>query len=220
MKSGFINCISIIIVFALIVGCQKKQDAETTKVSDADKQKLVKDLKDGFTGETTASAKYGEYSIKAKEDGLDNIAKLFEAASKSESIHARNHKTVLEKIGDKSPDVKPEFTVKTTKENLEDAVKGETYEVTTMYPEFKKLSDALGDYGLEASKSFDYALRTEAKHKVYYEESLKSLEAKTLDNLASVYWVCPICGNTVNNDKDILKCSICKNETEKWFKIE
>lgn len=219
MKSRFIHIILTIMVFALFTSCGKKQETETGKVSDTDKQKLVKNLKDAFTGETTASAKYEAYSKKAKEEGFENIAKLFEAASKSEGIHAKNHKVVLEKLGEKAPEVKPEFTVKTTKENLEDAIKGEAYETDTMYPEFKKLSDALGEYGKGASRSFDFAMRTEAKHKVFYEEALKAIDSKTVDKLSSVYWVCPICGNTVTNEKDILKCSICKNEKEPWVKI-
>ena len=119
------------------------------------KQILTKNLKDAFTGETTASAKYEAYCKKAKEEGYELIAKLFEAASKSESIHARNHKKVIEKLGEKVPDVKPEYTVKTTRENLEDAIKGETYEIDIMYPEFMKLSQSLGEYGKEATKSFD-----------------------------------------------------------------
>jgi rubrerythrin len=219
MKFRFIYLVSIMLVFVLFAGCGKKEEKGSDKVQDADKQKLVQNLKDAFTGETTASAKYEAYSKKAKEEGFDNIAKLFEAASKSESIHAKNHKAVLEKLGDKAPEVKPEFTVKTTKENIADAIKGETYETTTMYPEFKKLSDGLGDYGKDASRSFDFAMRTEAKHKVYYEEALKAIDAKTVDKLASVFWVCPICGNTVISDKDITKCSICKNEKEPWTKI-
>jgi len=219
MKFRFIYLISMIMVFALFAACGKKSETVTEKVTDADKQKLVKNLNDGFIGETTASAKYAAYSKKAREEGFENIAKLFEAASKSESIHAKNHKGVLEKLGEKAPEVKPEFTVKTTKENLEDAIKGETYETNTMYPEFKKLSDGLGEYGKEASRSFDFALRTEAKHKVFYEDALKALDAKTVDKLATTYWVCPICGNTVSSDKDIVKCSICKNEKEPWAKI-
>jgi rubrerythrin len=88
-----------------------------------------------------------------------------------------------------------------------------------MYPEFKKLSDSMGEYGKEASRSFDFAMRTEAKHKVYYEESSKALDAKTVDKLYSTYWVCPVCGNTVVDQNDISKCSICKNEKEQWTKI-
>jgi rubrerythrin len=217
MHSRLIYFISLIIVFTVFTGCGKKQ--EVPKVSDADKQTLVKNLKEAFTGETTASAKYEAYSKKAKEEGLDNVAKLFEAASKSEAIHAKNHKAVLEKLGEKAPEVKPEFTVKTTKENLEDAIKGESYETTTMYPEFKKLSDSMGEAGKDASRSFDFAMRTEAKHKVFYDESLKALGEKTADKLPAAFWVCPICGNTVSNEADIKKCTICKNEKEPWVKI-
>lgn len=207
----------LLIVFVIFSGCGKQES--TQKVSDTDKQKLVKHLKDGFTGETTASAKYEAYSKKAKEEGLDNIAKLFEAASKSEAIHAKNHKEVLEKMGEKAPEVKPEFIVKTTKENLEDAKNGETYEVTTMYPEFLKTADGLGDFGKDASKSFNFAMKTEQKHQVFYDEALKAIEAKTVDKLPSVYWVCNVCGNTVSNEADINKCAICKSEKDKFIKI-
>lgn len=217
MNSRLIYLFSFILVFAVIAGCGKKED--TSKVSDTDKQKLVQNLKDAFTGETTASAKYEAYSKKAKEEGFDNIAKLFEAASKSESFHAKKHKAVLEKLGDKAPEVKPEFTVKTTKENLEDAVKGETYENTTMYPGFIKLSESMGEYGKDATVAFDYAMRTEAKHKVFYEDALKAIDAKTVDKLPAAFWVCPICGNTVTSENDIKKCTICKNEKEPWVKI-
>ena len=183
------------------------------------KQKLIKNLKDAFTGETTASAKYEAYCKKAKEEGYELIAKLFEAASKSESIHARNHKKVIEKLGEKVPDVKPEYTVKTTRENILNAIEGEAYEITTMYPEFIKLAESLGEYGAGATQTFIYAMETEVKHKQYYEEALKTLDAKTADKLYSNYWICPICGNTVTDEKDILKCEICENEKVKWTKI-
>jgi hypothetical protein len=73
MKYRFIYFISMVMVLALFVSCGKKQET----VSDVDKQKLVKNLKDAFTGETTASAKYEAYSKKAREEGFENIAKLF-----------------------------------------------------------------------------------------------------------------------------------------------
>lgn len=217
MQSRLIYLFSLVLIFAVIAGCGKKE--ETPKVSDADKQKLVKYLKDAFTGESNASAKYEAYSRKAKEEGFDNVAKLFDAASKSEAFHVKNHKAVLEKLGEKAPEVKPEFTVKTTKENLEDAIKGETHEATNMYPEFKKHADSMLEAGKDASGSFDYAMRTEAKHKVFYEDALKALDTKTVDKLPSAYWVCPVCGNTITNEADIKKCTICKNEKEPWVKI-
>lgn len=88
-----------------------------------------------------ASAKYAAYSKKAKEEGFLKIAKLFEATSNSEKIHANNHIAVLEKLGVKAEEVQPKFEVKSTKENLNDAIAGESYEMTTMYPGFIKTSD-------------------------------------------------------------------------------
>src|SRR5665647_706650 len=95
--------------------------------------KTVENLKGGIKGESTASAKYAAFAQKAREEGNDTIAKLFDAASKSESIHAANHRKVLEALGEKMDDFKPEFEVKTTAENLQAAIEGETYEVATMY---------------------------------------------------------------------------------------
>ena len=116
-------------VLLALTGCNKVNPVKTTE-----------NLKAGIKGETTASAKYAAFAQKAREEGYDTIAKLFDAASKAESIHAANHAKVLEALGEKMDEFKPEFEVKTTAENLQAAIDGETYEVTTMYPQF--LTDA------------------------------------------------------------------------------
>lgn len=100
------------------------------------KSKTTDNLQAAFKGETTASAKYAAYSKKAEQEGQHEIALLFKAASIAENIHANNHKAVLQESNNSVPVIKPEYSVKSTKENLEDAIKGETYEVTTMYPDF------------------------------------------------------------------------------------
>lgn len=56
----------------------------------------------------------------------------------SENIHAQNHKIVLEELGATVNEITPDFTVKSTKENLEYAISGEAYEVAEMYPSFLK----------------------------------------------------------------------------------
>src|SRR5659263_152982 len=96
--------------------------------------KTIENLKAGIIGETTASNKYLAFAEKAKTEGLDTIAKLFVAASQAEAIHAANHTKVLESLGIKMEAFTPEFVVKTTAENLQAAIDGETYEETTMYP--------------------------------------------------------------------------------------
>jgi len=174
----------------------------------------IQNLKDAFKGETTASAKYAAFSKRAKEEGFLNISKLFEATSHSEKIHANNHKKVLDKLGEKPGDVTPEFEVKTTKENLRDAIAGETYEITTMYPDFIK---AAKEADIKAAvETFDFAYRTEKKHKFIYENTLKALDAGTESESPAVYYVCPICGNTFDT-KVPDKCGICSEPKEKFI---
>jgi hypothetical protein len=88
--------------------------------------KTIKDLKEGIKGETTASAKYAAFAQKARTEGQYTIAKLFDAASKAESIHAANHTRTLNEMGEKMENVTPQFEVKTTAENLQSALEGET----------------------------------------------------------------------------------------------
>jgi rubrerythrin len=154
-------------------------------------------MQDAFKGETTASAKYAAYSKKAEEEGFHEIAMLFKAASASEKIHATNHKAVLGEGGQKVPVITPEFTVKSTKENLKDAITGEGYEVSTMYPEFMTNANTAGNQF--ALVSLNYAYKTEQKHKVFYEKALAALEGNMVKTLPSVYFVCPTCGNTYDN---------------------
>lgn len=168
--------------------------------------KTIQNLNDAFKGETTASAKYAAYSKKAKEDGYKNIAVLFEAASHSEKIHANNHRNALQQLGEKTEDFHPEFQVKSTKENLQDAINGETYEVTNMYPEF--ISTAKDNRVTIAIITFNHAYKTEMMHKVLYEKAMASLNAGKDAQLPSVYLVCPVCGNTYENEVP-RKCGIC-----------
>jgi len=152
-------------------------------------------MKEAFKGETTASAKYAAYSKKAEEEGYHEIALMFKATSTSESIHANNHKVVLQAGNQTIPTVTPEFTVKSTMENLKDALAGETYEITTMYPEFIDNSVAAGNQS--ATISLTYALKTEKKHKVLYENAIAALKNNTVSkSVSGLYYVCPVCGNT------------------------
>ncbi len=179
--------------------------------------KTIENLKAAFKGESTASAKYAAYAEQAKKEGFAQIASMFEATSKAESIHAANHKTVIEKMGQKLDAVKPEFTVKTTKENLQDAIQGETYEMTKMYPDFiatAKTEDAAG-----AVKSFRWAMETEKKHQLMYQNALNALNSKKLETLSKIYWVCPKCGNTYDTAKPEASCSFCSTKSDKFIKF-
>lgn len=178
--------------------------------------KTTKNLQAAFKGETTASAKYAAYSKKAEQEGYHQIALLFKAASTAENIHANNHKAVLQESGVSVPVIKPEFTVKSTKENLQDAIAGETYEATTMYPEFLTAANEAGNQ--LAMISLNYAYKTEKKHKVFYEAALAALQNNTVKSLPTVFYVCPTCGNTYETTAPA-RCGISMTSGEKFLKI-
>ncbi len=197
---------------------ENKGKAKKTSLSvtqDA-KTATVKNLSTAYTGETTASAKYAAYAKKAQEEGFTQIALLFKATSASEKIHANNHRSVLEDMGEAVPDVKPQYTVKTTKENLADAIAGESYEIATMYPEFLTTANA-ADNQL-ALTSLNYAYRTEQRHKPLYEKALAALQNNQLNILSAQYFVCPTCGNTYDSTPP-KRCRISMTSSERYLKI-
>lgn len=194
----------------------KSESAAFQSVTSVSKAQNFQNLKDAFTGETTASAKYAAFSKKAEEEGYHEIAMLFKAASKSERVHANNHKAVLTEAGQAVPEVKPDFAVKSTKENLQNAIDGETYEVTTMYPKFMQDASAVGEQ--LSLVSLNYAYKTEQKHKSFYEKALASLENGSAKSLPKVYYVCPVCGNTYENEAP-QRCGISMTPNERFVKI-
>jgi len=184
--------------------------------NNATKIKTITNVKKAIIGETTASAKYAAYAEKARKEGYTKIALLFEAASKSEKIHAGNHRAVLEQLGDKINDFTPKYDVKSTKENLQDAINGETYEVTTMYPDFIRTAS---DAGINiAMLSFNYAYQTEKKHKEFYKNALQMLENNKQNELPSKYLVCTTCGNTYDNNAPA-RCGISMTPRERFITI-
>jgi rubrerythrin len=195
-----------LITFFALIGCKQSKPVKT-----------IENLKAGIKGETTASEKYAAFAQKAMEEGYDTISKLFQAASKAESIHAANHLKVLEKLGEKMDEFKPEFEVKTTAENLQAAIDGETYELNTMYPQF--LADAETENVKDATKSFTWAFDTEKKHQQFYSKALEALNNKTENTLPFNYAVCPVCGNTYDKANIDPKCAFCQTPSEKFIII-
>jgi len=194
-----------------------KQEGESTVLSKEEaKVKTIANMQAAFKGETNASARYAAFAKKATEEGHAQIAMLFKAASMSENIHAQNHKVVLEELGVAVEPVTPDVTVNDTRANLEFAIKGEAYEVEEMYPVFLKEADA-ADNQL-ATVSLNYAWKTEKKHRDLYQQALTALGDNTEKRLASVYYICPTCGNTypANAPK---RCGISMTSGEKFIKV-
>ncbi len=79
-------------------------------------------LKEAFAGESQANRKYLAFAKKADQEGYPQVARLFRAAAEAETVHAHNHLRVLKGI-------------RSTKENIQEAVDGETHEFMKMYPE-------------------------------------------------------------------------------------
>ena len=140
--------------------------------------KTQKDLMDAFAGESQANRKYLAFAKKAEAEGYKQIAKLFRAAAEAETVHAHNH---LREAGG----------IKSTKENLNEAINGETFEFQKMYPGM--IEDAKAESLEGALKSFVYANEVEKIHAELYKKALAAMGS----NPDVDYYVCQVCGNTV-----------------------
>lgn len=226
-KSVIVLLLGVVVSAGLFQSCNDKSKEkitieETKDLSvaevDLDATALnMQNMQTAFKGETTASGKYYAFSKKADEEGYFEIALLFKAAAVAEKIHADNHKIIIERAGQKTPEVTPELTVKTTKENLEDAIEGESYEFFTMYPEFIKNANKAGNY--MAQISLTYAYKVEEKHRDLYLKALEALENNNVKSLPDIYFLCPTCGNTYETVAP-KRCEISMTNAENFIKLD
>lgn len=159
-------------------------------------------LKAAFAGESQANRKYLAFAKRAERDGFPQIAKLFRAAAEAETLHAHAHLRVL-------------GGVRTTAENVTEAVEGEGYEYQTMYPKF--LAEAEAEKNAPAATSFKFALAAEEVHHGLYSKAQEALRAGH-DLAATRVYLCPVCGNIeYGNPSD--KCAICGVGKEKFVEI-
>ncbi len=165
--------------------------------------KSLEDLQAAFAGESQANQKYLAFADAAEKEGYAQVAKLFRAAAKAESIHASTHLKTMDGI-------------KTTAENLETAIAGENYEVESMYPEFMK--DAEDEGNKRALSSFRKAFEVEKVHEELYKEALDLLKAGKTEEESFDYYVCPVCGHTHPRTAPD-KCPVCGVPKERYLKI-
>ncbi len=171
-------------------------------------------LQAAFNGESNAHARYTAFAQKADAEGYAQVASLFRAAARAESIHADNHAEVIRKLGG-TPNAKLENPeVKSTKENLEAALAGESYERDTMYPEF--LAAAKTDRNKDALRTFNLALQAESEHAKLYRAALDDLE--DWRSGSREFWVCTVCGYTTTK-LDFQKCPACFNPKDRYVKV-
>lgn len=145
----------------------------------------------GFAGESQANRKYSAFAEVAKKEGHDDIARLFLATAEAENIHAVAELKLAGKVND-------------TAGNLQAAIEGETYEFTTMYPDFEMV--AVEEDQKEAIRAFRFAKEAEKIHAKLYKEALDNLNAK---NTGVAYFLCPVCGYIEKNAAPDA-CPICK----------
>ena len=185
MKKLFLNYYLLFTAISCLAmtSCDNDKKTEVVKPTreniDAS-AKTIENMQAAYKGEKTATAKYAAFSKKAEEEGYHNIALLYNAVSAAENIHATNHKAVIEDAGGMVPMITPEFKVKTTKENLSDDINGEAYEAKTMYPDFLKTAE-IADNQI-AFLSLKYAMKTELKHKFFFEQVLGDINRSTLNS--------------------------------------
>jgi rubrerythrin len=157
-------------------------------------------LMEAFAGESQANRKYLAFAKKADKEGFKQVAKLFRAAAEAETVHAHNHLEIAGGINE-------------TKENLLEAIAGETEEFTEMYPNF--IAEAKAEKDDAARWTFEVANKVEQIHAVLYQKALENLG----ENLEVDYYVCALCGNTVE-DSAPEKCPICGASNSEFIKID
>lgn len=123
----------------------------------------LKNLESALAGESQAHIKYRYFAKIAREEGHEEIARHFEHTADQEIIHAWGHLELL--IG------KP-----TTKQCLELAIEGETYEYTQMYPQFKAIAESEGNQ--EAVREAELQIAESQEHAAQFSEVLKKAEKR------------------------------------------
>jgi rubrerythrin len=158
-------------------------------------------LKEAFAGESQANRRYLAFAAKADQEGHTQVARLFRAAAEAETIHAHSHLRALDGI-------------KSTRENLLEAVAGETHEFTKMYPEMIEAAKAEGHkVGL---RSFSYANEVEKIHARLYQSILDSL-GTSQDSYP--YYVCPVCGMTSEKEAPAI-CPVCGAKGSSFRRVD
>lgn len=159
----------------------------------SDTQEITRqNLESAFVGECQAHLKYLVFAEKAENEGQPQVARMFRAAAESEAVHASNHLKAMGGVG-------------STKENLEAAIGGESYEFTEMYPGF--ILQAKAENNIKAEISFTHANDVEKIHHNLFQKALKVVSAG--EKLADAgYFICSVCGNTMAWDAP-LTCPIC-----------
>ena len=159
--------------------------------------KTQKNLETAFAGESQARNKYSYFASKAKKDGYNQIAAIFEETANNEKEHAKMWFKLLGGIG-------------TTAENLKAAAEGENYEWTEMYAQFAKEAKEEGFDRI--AYLFDAVAKIEKSHEERYLKLLSNVEGGLVFSRdGDMMWQCGNCGHIHFGKKAPELCPVCEH---------
>ncbi len=162
--------------------------------------KTEKNLAEAFAGESQARNMYTYFAAVARKEGYHYIARIFEETAENEKRHAKDHFVMLGKLGN-------------TAANLKEAMDGENYETTEMYPTFAKEAEEEGN--MEAAMLFKQIAKVEAHHRDRYKKLLEMVENGTVYKRDEpIKWKCSVCGYVHEGTEPPEKCPCCKHPKE------
>ena len=169
--------------------------------------KTEKNLQEAFAGESMARNKYTYFASKARKDGYEQIAAIFEETAHNEKEHAKLWFKLLN--GGEIPD---------TTDNLRDAAEGENFEWTDMY---SRMADEAEEEGFpEIAFRFRAVAAIERHHEERYRRLLKNIEDGIVFSRDSdMIWICRNCGHIVVGKKAPEICPVCKH-SRSFFELE
>ena len=154
-------------------------------------------LQAAFAGESQARNKYTYYASKARKEGYNQIADLFEETANNEKEHAKIWFKLLH-----------DGEVPTTSVNLLDAAEGENYEWTDMYAEFARVAKEEGF--TKIAFLFEKVGEIEKHHEERYRKLLANVEGDLVFSRdGDTVWQCFNCGHIVIGKKAPVKCPVC-----------
>ena len=167
--------------------------------------KTEQNLLEAFAGESQARNKYSYFASKAKKEGYQQIAAIFEQTANNEKEHAKMWFKLLGGLGD-------------TAENLASAAAGENYEWTDMYDRMAQEAEEEGF--TEIAAKFRMVAAIEKSHEERYRALLKNVESKQVFEKAGiVMWECRNCGHVVTAVKAPEVCPVCKHP-QSYFEVK
>ena len=168
--------------------------------------KTERNLQEAFAGESQARNKYSYYASKAKKDGYEQIAALFEETAHNEKEHAKLWFKLLH--GGEIAD---------TMTNLRDAAEGENYEWTDMYDTFAKEAEEEGF--TELACKFRGVAAIEKAHEERYRALLSNVEMqRVFEKSEETMWECRNCGHLVIGKKAPAVCPVCAH-SQSYFEV-